>query len=298
MFKRIARNLSLTKKRAEGPRLSVIVVCYKMDQQIGNTLRSLLPPYQQKVKKGAYDVVIVDNGSPEALAEEVWKVSSNVRYVRIPPGEASPNPGVAINRAVRMTPGVVGWGLRLLDMGPRGIVEVRSWHLGPKFQSESILEGYNHEVEKEMLTKSEWWENGYRLFTISASNTLTEDGFGGRAMESNCLFMSRELFEEIGGYNEGYKEPGGGLVNHDFYARAVGAADHVFTLLGEGTFHQVHGGAATGLTRAQLDEALERWWDESRSLRGDLKPPGREKFILAGHLPPECRRWLPPGERA
>jgi hypothetical protein len=82
------------------------------------------------------------------------------------------------------------------------------------------------------------------------------------------------------------------LVNHDFYARAVAAASQVFTLLGEGTFHQIHGGAATGLTLAELDTALERWWAESRRLGNDLKPPSREKFILAGHLPPECRRWL------
>jgi len=191
-----------------------------------------------------------------------------------------------------VTPGVLSWGLRLLDLTPRALVEVRSWHLGPKLQAESILEGYDHEVEKEMLLQSRWLENGYRLFDISASNTLSMDGFGGKAMESNCLIMPKELFDGIGGYNEAYSEPGGGLVNHDFYARAVAAADQVFTLLGEGTFHQIHGGAATGLTLAQLDKALERWWAESRRLGNDLKPPSREKFILAGHLPPECRRWL------
>jgi hypothetical protein len=114
-------------------------------------------------------------------------------------------------------------------------------------------------------------------------------------MESNCLLIPKAIFDEIGGYNESYKHAGGGLVNHDFYARAVAAAAHVFTLLGEGTFHQVHGGAATGLTRAELDKALKAWWEESRTLRGDLRPPGREKFILAGHMPPEARRWLQAG---
>jgi hypothetical protein len=311
MFKNIVRSLGRGKRQSTAPRLSVIVVCYKMEKQIGNTLRSLLPPYQQKIKKSEYEILIVDNGSPEPLAEETWKIASNVHYIRIPPGEASPNPGVSINRAARqargealaimidgarmVTPGVLSWGLRLLEMNPRSLVEVRSWHLGPKFQSESILEGYNHEVEAAMLLESRWWENGYRLFTISASNTLTEDGFGGRAMESNCLLIAKGVFDEIGGYNERYKQAGGGLVNHDFYARAVGTAEQVFTLLGEGTFHQVHGGAATGLTRAQLDEALKGWWEESRSLRGDLRPPGREKFIIAGHIPPECRRWLQAG---
>ena len=301
-------NLRFFKKRPPAPRLSVIVVCYKMEEQIGNTLRSLLPPYQRKIKKQEYDILVVDNGSPKPLAEERWKVASNVRYLYIPPGEASPNPGVALNRGVRMprgeavcvmidgarmvTPGVLNWGLRLLSLAPRGAVEVRGWHLGPKFQPESIMEGYNHEVEKQMLLDSQWWENGYRLFEISASSAQTLDGFAGNAGESNCLFMPRTLFEEIGGFNEAYKEPGGGLVNLDFYARVVAAAEHAFTLLGEGTFHQVHGGAATGLTAPLLTDALARWSDESERLRGAMRVLDRKKFILAGHLPRECRRWL------
>lgn len=279
-----------------------------MEGQIGNTLRSLLPPYQRKIKKSDFEILVVDNGSPEPMAENVWKLAGNVRYIHIPAGEASPNPGVTVNRAARMargealsvildgarmvTPGVLGWGLRLLDAGKRGVVEVRAWHLGPKMQNESILEGYNHEVEKEMLLESRWWENGYRLFEISAATHQTLKGFGSRAVEATCMFISRRLFEEIGGYNEAYKERGGGLVNTDFYARAVGAADHVFTMLGEGTFHQVHGGAATGLTTPELTEALARWTDESKSLSGGLGPLDRKKFILAGHLPGECRRWL------
>ncbi|HEX4083660.1 MAG TPA: glycosyltransferase [Chthoniobacteraceae bacterium] len=291
--------------------MAVIVVCYKMEGQIGNTIRSLLPPYQKKVRKREYDIILVDNGSPRPLPEEIWKQGSNVRYLFIPPGEASPNPGVAINRAVRMsqgehlgimidgarmvTPGVLHWGRRLLDIEPGGMVEVLGWHLGPKFQSESILEGYTQEVEKEMLLRSQWWENGYRLFEICAPSEQTRKGFASRAQESNCFFIPRKIFDKIGGYNEGYKEPGGGLVNLDFYERAVGAASQVFTLLGEGTFHQVHGGAATSLTTAQLAEALARWSGESQQIRGaELSKVDYRKFIVAGHLPPECRRWMNP----
>ena len=304
MFKRIVRTLTPFKKRAPLKRLSVVLVCYKMDAQIGNTLRSLVPPYQQKIKKQEYDILVMDNGSPQPLPEEVWKIASNVRYHYIPPGEASLNPGVALNHGVRLstgdalcvmidgarmvTPGVLSWGLRLLDLAPRGVVEVRSWHLGPKFQPESIMEGYNHKVEKQMLLDSRWWENGYRLFDISAAPV----GFLGRAAESNCVFLPRALYDEIGGYGEGYKEPGGGLVNLDFYSRALAAADHAFTLLGEGTFHQVHGGAATGLTKPQLTEALARWQAESDSLRGSKDPGKKKRLIMAGHVPPECCRWL------
>jgi glycosyltransferase involved in cell wall biosynthesis len=309
MFKRLIGNLKpFKKKRSPGPRLSVIVVCYQMEEQVGNTLRSLLPPYQIKVKKSEYEILVIDNGSEKPLPEATWKLASNVKYQHIPPGEASPNPGVAVNRAVRMsqgeavcvildgarmmTPGVISWGLRLLKMGGRAVVEVRAWHLGPKIQTESIVEGYNHEVEARMLEEAKWWENGYRLFEISAPTAQTRQGFGTQSVEATCIFMSRALYDEIGGYNEAYKAPGGGLVNLDFYARAVEAAESVFTVLGEGTFHQVHGGAATGLTKPQLTEALERWGEESKGLRGELRAVDRKKFILAGHLPKECERWL------
>ncbi len=60
MFKRIARSLGLSKPRHPEPRLSVIVVCYRMEEQIGNTLRSLLPPYQAKIKKAEYEILVVD----------------------------------------------------------------------------------------------------------------------------------------------------------------------------------------------------------------------------------------------
>ena len=309
MFKRLLGNLKpFKKKRSDGPRLSVIVVCYQMEEQIGNTLRSLLPPYQKKVKKSEYEIVVIDNGSEKPLPEATWKIASNIQYVYIPPGEASPNPGVAVNRAVQMsrgeavciildgarmmTPGVILWGLRLLGMGERPVVEVRAWHLGPKFQPESIMEGYNHEVEARMLEEAKWLENGYRLFEISAATGQTREGFATKAEEATCIFMSRAMYDGIGGFHEGYKAPGGGLVNMDFYARAVEAADNVFTVLGEGTFHQVHGGAATGLTTPELTEALTRWGEESKGLRGELRAVDRKKFILAGHLPKECERWL------
>ncbi len=102
--------------------------------------------------------------------------------------------------------------------------------------------------------------------------------------------MSRNLFFETGGFDERSRAPGGALVNLDFFSRAVAAAGCVFTLLGEGTFHQVHGGAATGLPKSRLQERFKQWREESKAL-GQVIAPDYE-FILAGHLPPECANWL------
>lgn len=311
LLRRIRNALGFSRPEKPGkppPRLSVILIHYKMERQITNTLRSLLPPYQRGIKRREFEILLVDNGSPEPLPEAAWKLEKNIALTRIEPRDASPNPGVAINRAVAnsrgeivsimidgarmVSPGVLSWGLRLLELAPRALVEVRGWHLGPKNQPESILEGYTHEVETQLLLDSRWWENGYRLFNISAASAQTKNGYFAPANESNCLFLARTLFDEIGGYDERYAEPGGGLVNLDFYSRACAAATHVFTLLGEGTFHQVHGGAATGLALPKLEDAITRWSAESQNLRGELLPPDRKKCVLAGHMPDECRDWL------
>jgi glycosyltransferase involved in cell wall biosynthesis len=289
-------------------RLSVIVVCYKMAEQIGNTLQSLLAPYQRSVINEKVEILVIDNGSPQPLPEDVTSLTKNIIYTYLAPTEAKPSPGFAINQAVKrasssnlclmvdgarmLTPGVLGWGLRLLALSRHSIVEVRGWHLGPKWQPESIAEGYNYEIENRLLEKARWKENGYRLFDISASTPQTKFGLSVPAAESNCLFMTRELFDAFGGFDERYAEPGGGFFNLDFYARAVAEANHVWTLLGEGTFHQVHKGAATGLTTDELNRALRRWKTESEGIRGPLPTLDPAKFILAGHMPAEFLQWI------
>jgi Glycosyl transferase family 2 len=295
-----------------GLKLSVVVVCYEMAAQIKNTLQSLLPPYQRNVSIDDYEIVLMDNGSAKMLDEETRKISPNLNYVYLSPDEASPSPAAAMNRGVALsraavlclmidgarllTPGVLSWGMRLLALAPRAMVEVRGWHLGPKIQPESVMEGYGPEQERKLLESVRWLENGYRLWEIAAGTKQTRLGFSATTAESNCIFMSRDLFFETGGFDERSRTPGGGLVNLDFFARAVAAAGCVFTLLGEGTFHQVHGGAATGLSKPEMDEKFQEWYAESKALGQAIKPdhefiPDYE-FILAGHMPPECASWL------
>ena len=61
------------------------------------------------------------------------------------------------------------------------------------------------------------------------------------------IAVTRSAWEELGGLDERFTSPGGGLVNLDFYRRACDRASDLVMLLGEGTFHQVHGGVATNV---------------------------------------------------
>ena len=66
--------------------------------------------------------------------------------------------------------------------------------------------------------------------------------------------MRENLWNVLGGFDERFRSPGGGFVNLDTLSRAVALPGiTAITLLGEGAFHQVHGGIAT-----QCDSQCER----------------------------------------
>jgi len=49
-----------------------------------------------------------------------------------------------------------------------------------------------------------------------------------------------------GGFDERFQSPGGGLVNHDFLIRVLSRSEICpVIILGEGSFHQIHGGVAS-----------------------------------------------------
>jgi len=106
--------------------------------------------------------------------------------------------------------------------------------------------------------------------------------------ESSSLFMSRELWGELGGLDERFALPGGGLVNHDLYRRACFLDDgQLVVVLGEGTFHQIHGGAATS---AQL--TTERMRADYEAIRGEPHRPPANEPVFVGRVPPQYRSYL------
>src|SRR5437867_3979840 len=130
------------------------------------------------------------------------------------------------------------------------------------------MHGYTKQVEDELLASIGWPEDGYRLFTIAALAASSELGWFVPVAESNCFFVRAETFDRIGGFDERFDLPGGGLANLDVYSRLCDLENaEPVVLLGEGTFHQLHGGVMTNVSqernRAQWIE-LERQY---RSIR-------------------------------
>ncbi|MEZ5179788.1 MAG: CmcI family methyltransferase [Acidimicrobiales bacterium] len=257
---------------ATGPKaLSVVVVFYDMAREAPKTLHSLSRRYQEGIDDLDYEVVVVENGShPDQRlgAELVASFGPEFRYLDL--GDAAtPTPATALNAGIAasvgdavalmvdgahlLTPGVLRQAMVGLAAYAPAVVAVQPWYLGPGQQGEVMRSGYDQATEDALLAKVGWPSNGYGLFDV-AHFQGDRDWLDG-LWESNCLVVPRARLEQVGGFDEGFHSAGGGFTNLDVYERlAAGPETTLVSVLGEGSFHQVHGGTTTN----QADPAERR----------------------------------------
>lgn len=73
------------------PEISVVIVVHDMPQQALNTLRSFAVDYQRHVSQDDYEVIVVENESPNLLGEQAaLSTGGNVRYMLRPNDGHSP----------------------------------------------------------------------------------------------------------------------------------------------------------------------------------------------------------------
>jgi cephalosporin hydroxylase len=95
------------------------------------------------------------------------------------------------------------------------------------------------------------------------------DWFDG-IVESNCLFVPRAVLDQYGGFDDSFAMPGGGYANLDLFERiGIAPGINVASILGEGTFHQVHGGTTTNVADEDLRrERVSSYREHFEELRG------------------------------
>jgi Glycosyl transferase family 2 len=281
--------------------LSVVVVTYDQERELPRTLRSFLAPYQRDIDPLDYEVIVVDNGSPRDPSGTLpAELAAAVQIHRVDPAAVSParaaNVGLGLARGELI--GLVIDGARMASprllstmrlaarLAPRVVATAPAWHIGPDLQHVSTAAGYDEATEDAQLAASGWEEDGYALFSLSTPAASSGRGLFGPMGESSSLFLPRAVWAELGGLDERFALPGGGLVNHDLYGRACDLPDaSLVVALGEGTFHQIHGGAATS-GRVTGDEMRA----EYEAIRGaPHRPPSRDPLFV-GRVP---RSYLP-----
>jgi glycosyltransferase involved in cell wall biosynthesis len=284
-------------------KLSVILVSYDMAREMPRTLQGLSRTYQHGAKNLEYEVILVDNGSPVPLDPASWAdIDVPVRLIQLK--DAPPSPASAINIALEeavgeiiclmidgahiLTPGVFRMALACYAAYEDPVVATRYFWLGPDAQNESIEQGYDKAVEDQLLQSINWPEDGYRLFEIGTPLRSGPENINwfNRMFESNCLFMRRSLFLEQGGADERFDYPGGGFINLDIFGRAVDAPGVTAAqLIGEGCFHQLHGGTTTNVSTEQRDLSLEKYRKQFKEIRGHGDVITKKTFFYMGHLP-------------
>lgn len=279
--------------------LSLLICAHDMERELPRTVESLSPGRQRGVEAQDYELIVLDHGSARPVDEAALRrLAPNLRVIRVaPPTPVSPV--AAINRAMATargpylglmidgariaSPGLIATALLALRADASRVVGSLGFHLGPDVQMNSVFAGYDQAVEDALLASVPWQQDGYRLFDISVLAGSSAKGWLAPMAESNALFLAAGLWHSLGGLDTRFASPGGGLANLEFWARAVAAsADEPWVMLGEGTFHQVHGGAATNSPAAARGAMLE----EYRQIFGHRFQAPAYQSRLIGRLSP------------
>jgi cephalosporin hydroxylase len=264
----------------------VVVVFYDMRREAPRTLHSLSRVYQQGIDHLSYEVIVLENGSPPGgrlEREEVEAHGPEFRFIDLAEA-ATPSPTTALNRGIAgargevvalmidgahvLTPGVLRLGVTGMRAYAPAFVSTQQWYVGPGQQSEAQQAGYDQAMEDRLFDGIGWPDDGYRLFEVG-DFIGDRDWFDGM-FESNCLFVTRDLLDQIGGFDDSFDMGGGGYANLDLYERvAQHPGINAVTLLGEGSFHQFHGGTTTNVAElAQRRRKVAGYGEHFAQLRG------------------------------
>jgi glycosyltransferase involved in cell wall biosynthesis len=293
-YLRVYRRAIVTMERPASirPRVSVVLVTYNMSRELPRTLFTFGANYQKGIDPCDYEIIVVDNASTQQYDwKDILERHENIRVCSYIPANQSPvdalNFGISlalgevicacIDGARMASPGLVALGFEACKSAKSTVVGSYSFHLGHLPQNDSVNLGYDQSVEDQLLKTIDWQNDGYSLFSIASFDPSSRFGLSKCPAETNAIFMTREKWLELGGFDELFVGRGGGLANLDLWKRLCQDPDNnIVMLMGEGTFHQFHGGTATNAPESPWGE----FHDEYMKIRGvEYSVPTRRPYL-------------------
>ncbi len=279
---------------------------FNMRREAERTLFSLSAKYQRHIDSKLWEVLVIDNGSSIPLNEdEVSSFGANFRYCYFETISCSPvqaiNYGVeqangelisiCIDGARILTPGILRYTLDCFKLFNNPFVCTLGWHLGSEMQNLSVKKGYNQAVEDNLLEKTDWQNDGYQLFDIGSLAGSCPEGYFSPIVESNFFTIKKTTYQQAYGYDIRFIAPGGGMANLDFYKRISEHHDvQTIHLLGEGTFHQFHGGVTSNVPPSQHPRHSIR--AQYKLIRGEEYTKPSITPVYFGRVPKQAMRFI------
>ncbi|MCA0920130.1 phytanoyl-CoA dioxygenase family protein [Pseudooceanicola nanhaiensis] len=274
--------------------LCVVIVAHQMQRELPRTLLSLSESYQQwRGTPARLQVIVVDNGStPPVAAADQAALGLDLTVLTMEAPQPSPVAAINAGLALARAPLIGVWidGARLASPGllqavtdaaarhPMPVIAPLNWQLGPQRQYMASQIGYDQAVEDALLASIGWPDNGYDLFDIAVCETQPQPT--APLLESNALFLPAALWQALGGYDPAFSAPGGEFANPDMLVRACAhPGTQLVRLVGEGTFHQFHGGVSTS-DQVQAAQGVKEASRSYYRLRGVPFQPVRD----IGHI--------------
>ncbi|KZR77518.1 glycosyltransferase family A protein [Prochlorococcus marinus] len=263
--------------------LSIIVGSYELTHQISNTVTSILSALSQTVVSA--EIIIADN------SKSLKTIDSNiVNYINVNvidfseldiPIHASMN--LAVERACGdylclMIDGARLWSpniIREVDqyLSLYTVVHVPNYQLGTDYQMYGNHGAGSFKCEDKLLIDCGWpFLKTSQLIELSFLEPHA--GIGPTIFESNCLFLSRKMWDEVNGYDLQFQRKDGGFASADLLSRLIENNCELKVLADAGTFHQFHFGTTTS-SPLQTRKALKEMTLEYFKIRA--KPPKRHR---------------------
>ena len=203
------RLLHTRRHHDERPTLSIVVVTTGTSDASTRALASLAPTYQEGVRAGEYEVVLVEHGAaPAPMPAELrdWDGLRVCRLDRTEPRSHAIRAGVraARGRSVGVvdasslaSPGLVRRAIASVQANPDAAIVTFNWDVGYDVAAAARDAGWTPEDERRLLAEIDWPTDGYALFRFATLDLPAIESWFAAVSESHAFFLPVELWDRI-----------------------------------------------------------------------------------------------------